>query len=96
MCQDFLAQPYQGYTENDQKKKKPSGWQFCGQKFLQRRMAKLVEVDRKATIAQITDGSIKKSIFIEQSNKFSVFKWLPLSLDINLLEHLWNVVKKEI
>lgn len=67
MYQDFLAQPYQGYTMNDQKKKKPSVWQFWGEKFLvdergERRMAKLVEVDRKATIAQITDGSIKKSI----------------------------------
>lgn len=31
-------------------------------KEVKEEIAKLVEVDRKATIAQITDGSIKKSI----------------------------------
>ncbi len=56
----FHAQPYLGFTENGQKKRKISSErQFCGRKCLvdvrgQRRMCRLVRDDRKATVTPIT------------------------------------------
>ena len=57
---DFHAQPSLEFTENGPKKEKISSeQQFCGPKCLvdargQRRMARLVRADRKATVTQIT------------------------------------------
>ncbi len=34
--------------------------------------------------------------FLEHDNEFTLLKWLPLSPDLNPIEHLWDVVEREI
>jgi len=57
---DFHAQTFLGFTKNDVKMGKTSSmWQSCGQKCLidargQRRMGRLTQADRRATLTEIT------------------------------------------
>ncbi len=34
--------------------------------------------------------------FLEQDNEFTLLKWFPQSPDLNPIEHLWDVVEREI
>ncbi len=34
--------------------------------------------------------------FLEHDNEFTLLKWPPQSLDLNPIEHLWDVVEREI
>ncbi len=34
--------------------------------------------------------------FLEHDNEFTLLKWLPQSPDLNPIEHLWDVVEREI
>ncbi len=34
--------------------------------------------------------------FLELENEFTLLKWLPQSPDLNPIEHLWDVVEREI
>ncbi len=34
--------------------------------------------------------------FLEHDNEFTVLQWPPPSPDLNLIEHLWDVVEREI
>ncbi len=34
--------------------------------------------------------------FLEHENEFTLLKWPPQSLDLNPIEHLWDVVEREI
>ncbi len=34
--------------------------------------------------------------FLEHDNEFTLLKWSPQSPDLNLIEHLWDVVEREI
>ncbi len=34
--------------------------------------------------------------FPEHDNEFTLLKWYPQSLDLNPIEHLWDVVEREI
>jgi len=34
--------------------------------------------------------------FLEHDNEFTVLKWLPQSPDLNPMEHLWDMVEREI
>ncbi len=34
--------------------------------------------------------------FLERDNEFTLLKWLPQSPDLNPIEHLWDVVEREI
>jgi len=57
---DFHAQSFLGFTKNDVKRKKTSSMrQSCGRKCLvdargQRRMGRLIQADRIATLTEIT------------------------------------------
>lgn len=34
--------------------------------------------------------------FLEHDNEFTVLKWVPQSLDLNLIQHLWDLVERDI
>jgi len=34
--------------------------------------------------------------FLNMTNEFTVLKWPPQSLDLNPIEHLWDVVEREL
>ncbi len=106
---DFHTQPSQGFTENGLKKRK---YPVRGSCVDQNATAYLsIVADHvhpfMTTVyhllmyfqqdnAPCHKAQIISDWFLEHDNEFTLLKWSPQSPDLNPIEHLWDVVEREI